>query len=85
MVLIKQVNHAQAAALGLVGVGRANATARGTNPRFSALLLHRLIKQTVIRQGHMGGGSHLQPASVNAIAGEHRKLTEQHFRINDCP
>ena len=80
--LIEQIDHAQTTALGLVGIGGADATAGGANALVTALLLHRLIQQAVIRERHMGGGGHLEAAGINVVAGKHLKLAQQHLGIN---
>ena len=53
---VQQVDHTDAAALRLIGVGGADSTACSSNPSCSPLLLHGLVEQAVVGHRHVGRG-----------------------------
>ena len=81
--LIKEVDYPNAIALCFILIGGADAAAGGSDATTTPLLLNRLIEQAVIGHGYVGSGCHLQTTGINAIAGEHLQLTEQHLGINN--
>ena len=58
---VQQVDHTDATALRLVGVGGADSTACGSDPSCSPLLLHGLVEQAVVGHRHVGCGCQAKP------------------------
>ena len=58
---VQQVDHTDAAALRLVGVGGSDPPACGSDPSCSPLLLHGLVEQAVVGHRHVGCGCQAKP------------------------
>ena len=79
---IEQVQHPDAVAFGFVGIGGADAAARGADAAIAAPLFHRLIKQAVVGHGHVGRGGQLQASYVDAVAQKHVQFPEHHLGVD---
>ncbi len=83
--LVQKIDHPDPAALGLVGIGGADAAPGGADPTGTALLLHRLIQQAVIGHRHVSRRGQLQPRDVDIVLLQHFEFAEHHPRVDHGP
>jgi hypothetical protein len=79
---VEQVLHAQADARRLVGVGRADAALGGAQLVLAQPALDDLVELLVVREDQVGVAADDEPAGVDALAGQHVELGQQHTRID---
>ncbi len=80
---VEQVVHADAHAVDLVGVCRADATAGGADLVLAEEAFGHLVEHAVIRGDDVRAFAHQQSGAVHATAFKAVDLLEQHFRIDD--
>ena len=83
MLRVEQVVHADAHAVDLVGVCRADATAGGADLVLAEEAFGHLVEHAVIRGDDVRAFAHQQSGAVHATAFKAVDLLEQHFRIDD--
>ena len=80
---VEQVVHADADAVDLVGVGRADTAAGGADLMLAEETLGHLVERAMVRRDDMCSLTHQQAGAVHAAAFKTVNLLEQHFRIHD--
>ena len=80
---VEQVVHADAHAVDLVRVGRADATAGGADLMLAEEAFGHLVQHAMVRSDDMRAFAHQQPGAVHATALQTIDFFEQHFRIHD--
>jgi hypothetical protein len=79
--LVEQVLDADPKPQGLVGIARADATARGAERELAQLDLARRVEQHVVGHDQVGVGGDLQVVDVDAAAAQAIDLAEQDARV----
>jgi hypothetical protein len=81
--LVEQVLHADPQAQHLVGVGRADAAARGADLQLAQARLARLVEQHVVGHDQVRVGADPQAGEVDALGPQPVQLASQHLRVDD--
>ena len=80
--LVEQVPHADADAVGLVGVRRADAPARGADAALAEEPLRHLVDGAVVRRDDVRAARHEQPGHVHAARDQRVELLEQDLDVD---
>ena len=82
MLLVEQVVHADAHAVDLVGVGRADAAAGRADLLLAGEPFGDLVDRAVVRRDDVRGFAHEQARAIDATAFEPVDLLKQHFGVH---